>query len=151
MGVGLIVNRENYSDVIDYLDNLSTTMTKETDLGHSYTPNVDHDQFLGLEDLGFLCVVVAREDGEIVGFHITTIQPDIFFKDKKTAFVMFYYLEKQCRGNGNGLKMFEFADNEFKNSGVERAVMSRKIHIKNERIFDALGYNHIEANYEKYY
>ena len=145
------VQREEYSGVIDYLDNLSTTMTKETDLGHSYTPDVDHDQFLDLEDMGLLHVVTARKDGEIVGFHISTIQNDIFYKTKKTAFVLFYYLDKKYRGNGNGLKLFEFADNEFKNIGVQRALMSRKVHINNEKLFTKLSYNLIESNYEKYY
>ena len=152
MGSNLIsVQREEYGDVIDYLNNLSTTMTKETDLGHSYTPDVDHDQFLDLEDLGLLHVVTARKDNEIVGFHISTIQNDIFYKTVKIAVVLFYYLDKKCRGNGGGFKLFEFADNEFKNIGAERAVMSRKVHINNEKLFTKLGYNLIEANYEKYY
>lgn len=143
--------REKYGDVVDYLENLSTTMTEETDLGHSYTPELDHDQFLGMEDFGVLCVITARKDGDIVGFHISTIQPDIFFRTKKTAYVLFYYMDKECRGNGNGFKLFKFADDEFKSSGAQRAFMSRKIHINNEKIFNELGYNHIEANYEKYY
>ena len=145
------IQREEYKDVIDYLNSLSTTMTRETDLGHSYTPDVDHDQFLDLEDLGLLYVITARKDGEIVGFHISTIQNDIFYKTKKTAFVLFYYLDKKYRGNGNGLKLFEFADNEFKNIGVQRALMSRKVHINNEKLFTKLSYNLIESNYEKYY
>ena len=149
--MSLTINREKYSDVIDYLDNLSTTMTKETDLGHSYTPDVDHEQFLTLEDVGYLCVITARKDGEIVGFHISTIQNDIFFKTVKIAVVLFYYLEKKHRGNGNGLKLFEFADNEFKNCGAKRTIMSRKVHINNEKLFAKLGYNLIESNYEKYY
>ena len=147
----IVFQRENYSDVINYLDELSTTMTKETDLGHSYTPNVDHDQFLTLDELGLLCVITARKYGEIVGFHIATIQNDIFYKDIKLAVVLFYYLEKEYRGNGNGFKLFEFADNEFKRVGAKRAVMSRKVHINNEKIFHKLGYNLIESSYEKYY
>lgn len=145
------IQREKYSDVINYLDNLSTTMTEETDLGHSYTPDVDHEQFIIIEESGMLHVVTAREGDEIVGFHISSVQNDIFFKTVKTAFVMFYYLEKEHRGNGNGLKLFEFADNEFKKDGAVRAVMSRKTHINNEKLFTKLGYNLIESNYEKYY
>jgi GNAT superfamily N-acetyltransferase len=151
MGCRMNVQREKYDDVVDYLENLSTTMTRETDLGHSYAPEVDHDQFLGMEDMGMLCVVVARDDGDIIGFHISSIQPDIFYKSIKTAYVLFYYLDRKYRGSGNGLKMFEFADNEFKKEGAQRAFMSRKTHINNEKLFIKLGYNHIEANYEKYY
>ena len=147
----ILVQREKYSDVIDYLNALSTVMTKETDIGHSYTPDVDHDQFLSMEDIGLLCVITARKDDDIVGFHISSIQNDIFYKSIKTAFVLFYFLDKNHRGNGNGLKMFKFADDEFKRKGAERAFMSRKIHINNEKLFAELGYTKIESNYEKYY
>lgn len=145
------VQRENYDVMVDYLDNLSTTMTKETDLGHSYKPEVDHDQFFGMEELGMLCVITARKDKDIKGFVIASIHNDIFFKSIKTAYGLFYYLDKSCRGNGNGFKLIKYADDEFKNSGAKRAFMSRKIHINNEKIFIELGYNHIEANYEKNY
>ena len=137
--------------MIDYLDNLSTTMTKETDLGHSYTPEVDHDQFLAMDDIGVLYVITARKDNDIVGFVIAAIQNDIFFKSIKTAYCLFYYMDKKCRGNGNGFNLFKFADDEFRNSGAKRGFMSRKIHINNENLFSKLGYNHIESNYEKYY
>lgn len=145
------IQREKYSDVIGYIDSISGALSKEVDLGHSYEPDIDHDQFFTMEEMGFLCVVVARKDGEIVGFHISSIQNDIFFKAKKTAYVLFYFLDKKYRGNGNGLKLFEFADNEFKKDGAGRAFMSRKTHINNEKLFTKLGYNLIESNYEKYY
>ena len=143
--------RETYNDVVDYLENLSTTMTDETDLGHDYVPDLDHEQFYALEDMGNLCVITARKDGEIVGFVIATIQNDIFFKTKRTAFGLFYYLNKDCRGNGNGFHLMKFADDEFKRSGAVRAVMTRKLHINNEKVFTKLGYNPIEAVNEKYY
>jgi hypothetical protein len=152
MGSGMIsVQREEYSDVINYLNDLSTTMTSEVDIGHSYIPEVDHDQFLGIEDLGMLCVITARKDGDLVGFHISSIQNDIFYKSNKTAYVLFYFLDKKYRGNGNGLKMFKFADDEFKRNDAKRAFMSRKVHINNEKLFTTLGYKMIESNYEKYY
>ena len=145
------VKREKYSDAINYIDNISSALSEEVDLGHSYAPDLDHDQFFAMEEIGSLCVVTAKKDGEIVGFHISSIQNDIFFKTKKTAYVLFYFLDKNCRGNGNGLKLFEFADNEFKKEGADRAFMSRKTHINNEKLFTKLGYNLIESNYEKYY
>lgn len=140
-----------YDDVVDYLDNLSTKMSKEVDLGHSYTPDLDHDQFRQIEDIGMLRVIIAESNGKTVGFHISTIQNDIFYKTNKTAYVLFYYFEKKYRGKGSGLKMFKFADDYFKENDVKRVFMSRKIHINNEKMFKKLGFNHIEANYEKYY
>ena len=151
MGGNLNFYRGEYSEMIDYLDNLSTTMTKETDLGHNYTPDVDHDQFLDLEDIGVLCVVIAKKDDEIVGFVISSIQNDIFFKEIKIAIGLFYYLDKDCRGNGNGFNLLKFNDDEFRRGGAKRAIMSRKIHIPNEKAFEKLGYTKIETNHEKYY
>jgi len=149
--MSIVISKEKYVDIIDDMKDLLPLLSKEVDLGHSYEPDVDHEQIIAIEDMGVLHVVTARKDGELVGFHISTIQDDIFYKTKKTAFVLFYFLRKDFRGKGGGFKMFKFADDEFKNNGAKRAFMSRKTHIKNERMFDALGYNQIEANYEKYY
>ncbi len=96
-------------------------------------------------------MVTARKNGELVGFHASTITNDIFYKDKKTAYVLMYFLKKEYRGNGAGFYMFAYADNLFKEENVDRSFMSRKIHINNEKMFFKLGYSKIESNYEKYY
>ena len=146
----MIFAQEKYIDIIEELKNLYLVMEDEV-VDCPYKADVNHDQIINMQEAGLLQVITARKDGDLVGFHITMITNDIFYKDKKTAYVLYYFLLKQHRGGGKGLKMFEYAENLFKENEVSRTFMSRKIHINNEKLFISLGYNHTEANYEKYY
>ncbi|MEE8207874.1 MAG: GNAT family N-acetyltransferase [Nitrosomonadaceae bacterium] len=144
-------NIEAYSDLVDDLDKLYAIAVEEILVDCPLKHEVDHKQFIDMDEMGLLQIITAREDGELVGFHISTIANDIFYKGKKTAFVMLYFMKKENRGGGNALSMFEYADKVFKGSNIDRAFMSRKIHLNNEKLFDKLGFNQIESNYEKYY
>ncbi len=150
MGGDMIFSEENYADIIEELKDLYLVMEDEV-VDCPYKADVNHDQLIDMQESGLLQIITARKDNDLVGFHITMITNDLFYKDKKTAYVLYYFLLKQHRGGGRGLKMFEYAENLFKENKVSRTFMSRKIHIKNEKLFNALGYNQIEANYEKYY
>jgi len=146
----LDLSLEKYEDITDDIDGLYNDAVDEILVGCPFKHEVDHDQFIALDNAGLLQLVTARDDGKLVGFHATSILNDIFYKDKKTAFVLMYYLSKPYRGGG-GFKMFKYADDLFKHKNVDRSFMSRKIHLDNEGLFKRLGYTKIEANYEKYY
>jgi len=141
---------ESYSGILEELKGIMTPFFEEVDIyPEKPTPNVDHEQFIALEEANILNVVIPRVDGEAVGFHIASVQKDIFYKHITTAFVLCYYLLPEYRGNGNGTRMFAFADESFKKRGVERIFMSRKIYINNEKLFKNLGYRQLEAGYTK--
>jgi len=142
---------EKYESIINEIDELCLSAVDEVVIGCPFKHEIDHDQFIQMESIGLLQLVTARKNKKLVGFHASTIINDIFYKDKKTAFVLIYLLAKECRGGGQGLKMFEYADNLFKEKNIDRSFMSRKIHINNEKMFNKLGYTKIESNYEKYY
>lgn len=147
----MIFNIEKYEDIIPEISRLYDVAVNEVVIDCPYQADVDHEQFVNLDKIGLLRVVTVRSDGELVGFHISTITSDIFYKDKKTSYVMHYYLLKEHRGGGKGLKMFEHIETLNKSNGIDRSFMSRKIHINNEKLFNCLGYKKIESNYEKYY
>lgn len=143
----LTYNIEKYADIRCELDNILPSFFKEVDIyPESPTPNINHEELEALDKMGMLQIVTARNP-DLVGFHISVIRNDIFYKHIKTAAVLFYYLLPEYRGNGNGTGMFAFADESF--DGVERVFMSRKIYIDNEKLFDKLGYTQIEASYTK--
>lgn len=142
---------EKYKDIVPEISKLYAIAVDEIVSECPYDADVDHDQFIEMDEMDLLQVITARENDELIGFHISTITNDIFYKDKKTAYVMHYYLMKEHRGGGRGLKLFEYAEKVFNEKNIDRTFMSRKTHINNEKMFDALGYNQIEANYEKYY
>jgi len=141
---------EKYTDIINELKEIYIPFFKEVDIyPESPEPNVDHDQFITLENANGLQLVTARESGKLVGFHISFVVKDIFYKHILTGYVMCYYMLPEYRGNGNGTKMFAFADERFKDRGVERIFMSRKIYMPNEKMFESLGYRQVESGYTK--
>ncbi len=144
-------NVEKYEDITEDLDRLFSIAVSEIVNDCPFKAEVDHEQFIQMDDIGLLQMVTARKNGELVGFHASTITNDIFYKGKKTAYVLMYFLTKEHRGNGAGFYMFKCADDLFKEKKIDRSFMSRKIHIDNEKMFTKLGYTKIESNYEKYY
>jgi len=146
----VIYQLELYRDIIEELKELYIPFFNEVDIyPEAPTPNVDHDKFIDIESGDMLQVVTARVDGSLVGFHISVVTNDIFYKDILTASVTHYFLLEDNRGKGNGTRMFAFADESFKDKGVKRIFMSRKIYINNEKLFEKLGYTELESNYTK--
>ncbi len=141
---------EHYEAITDEINDLYSKAVDETVINCPFKHDVDHSQFIALDNAELLQLVTARDEGKLVGFHASSILDDIFYKGKKTAFVLMYYLTKEYRGGG-GYKMFKYADDLFAHKNVDRSFMSRKVHIDNESLFKRLGYTKIESNYEKYY
>ena len=132
------------------MDAILHTLAEEVDL-YPEAPelNVDHDQFITLDEADMLVLVTLRDKGKLLGFHLTMLMSDIFYKHILTGYVSCYFLDKGARGRGVGARMFEYADDVLKDKGAKRVFMSRKIYINNEALFDKLGYTQIESNYTK--
>ncbi len=142
---------EEYAGLTGEIDRLCAEAVDEVVVGCKFNYEIDHSQFINMDSIGLLRLITARSNGKLVGFHVSTITDDIFYKGKKTAFVLFYLLDKNFRGKGQGIKMFDYAEKLNIENDVDRCFMSRKVHLDNEKMFLSLGYINIEANYEKYY
>jgi len=143
----MVYQEEKYSDILPELEPLLFKLAEEVDrYPEEPVLDVDHETLSSMDSLQ---VITAREDGELVGFHVATVQPDIFYKHILTGFVMLYYMLPLFRGRGRGSGLFEYAEKLYKQKEVQRVFMSRKIYIPNEKVFTKLGYKQIEANYTK--
>lgn len=142
---------EKYPEIMEELIILLPEIYAEVDkYPENPEPNFNHDHFLMLDSTDELFVITAREEGKLVGIHVTYIAADLYYKHIKTAFVLFYFLKKENRGDGNGTKMFSYAEKVMKLTDAERLFISRKIYIDNEKMFDELEYRHIENNHTKF-
>jgi len=64
-------------------------------------------------------LVVAEEDGEIVGFMLCLLEPNIpVYKEKKIGVVSDVYVKEQRRRKGLAKKMFDFAARWFRKNKV---------------------------------
>ncbi len=151
MGSSMIEYKvESYADILEEFKLLIPEFVKEVDV-YPEEPELDmnHSELIDMDVMGIMQTVTARKSGKLVGIHVAIVRPDLYYQHIITAFVIFYYMKLECRGGGNGTKMFEFAEERFKEAKAGRIFMSRKIYIPNEKMFDHLGFTHIEDSYTK--
>ena len=104
---------------------------------------------------GRLCVadmlkcIVARADGELVGYALFIVQPHLHYMTCKTAFEDIYFLRKDHRLGRTGIRLFQFAEQALRDAGVNRIIMHTKVHLDNSKLFEYLGYKHTDKLYTK--
>lgn len=139
---------EKYSDILKEIEALLPMFFEEVDkYPHSPKPDIDHDALLDMEMSNSLQVITTRRKEDLVGFHISLIMPDLFYKGTNKGYVAFYYLLPEYRGEGRGTGMFSFADKKFNEKEVEMVYMSHKSYIDCSKMFKSLGYVPFEQNY----
>ena len=135
-----------YRDVADDMNRMFMEGYKEMDHYDGMKPDVNHEMLSNLDNLQ---TIVAKDGDKVVGIHSTIISPDMFYQQINVAYVLFYYMSPMYRGRGRGLALFQYAEDQYKDKDVDRIFMSRKIYIQNEKLFEALEFTQIEANYTK--
>jgi GNAT superfamily N-acetyltransferase len=93
--------------------------------------------------------IVARSDGELVGYALFIVQPHLHYVTCKTAFEDVYFLRKDHRLGRTGIRLFQFAEQALKDAGVNRIIMHTKIHLDNSKLFEYLGYKMTDKLYTK--
>lgn len=96
---------------------------------------------------GQLHTVTARHKGELVGYHVSLIGGHLHYKDTLHAMVDLYFLLPEHRKQGNGVKMFQFAHKKLQEMGVVRIITGTKVHLPNDVLFEALGYQLTDRTY----
>jgi GNAT superfamily N-acetyltransferase len=104
---------------------------------------------------GRLCVadmlrcIVARADGDLVGYALFIVHPHLHYSTCKTAFEDIYFLKKEHRLGRTGIRLFQFAEEALRAEGVNRIIMHTKIHLDNSKLFEYLGYKLTDKLYTK--
>jgi len=140
---------EDYADVIAeikpyyalHYDELASN--KEIELDPNY------EVYEKLHEAGVLHVVTARDNGILVGYHISFVMPHLHYKQSLTAHTDIYYLRKDCRVGMNGVNLFKFMEQSLRVRGVERIYMMTKTDADKGVILERLGYVEKERIYTK--
>lgn len=98
---------------------------------------------------GMLKCIVAREDGELIGYALFIVSPHLHYSTCKTAFEDIYFLRKDKRLGRTGIRLFQFAEQALRDDGVNRIIMHTKIHLDNSKLFEYLGYKLTDKLYTK--
>lgn len=107
-----------------------------------------YDEYIAIEKQGGLHLIVARDAGRIVGYHLAFIRPHLHYRQSLSAIVDIYFVLPSHRG-GTGMRMLRFAEKSLKARGVQKIFTACKLHHDVGRLFDRLGYQEIERMYAK--
>jgi predicted acetyltransferase len=111
--------------------------------------NPDYDKYLELSYKDILHCVTVREDGQMVGYHLSFIMPHLHYKDSLTAFTDIFFLRKDKRKGTIGIKLLKFMEQSLKEKNVQKIYMGTKLHIDISPILTHLGYRQIEKSFAK--
>lgn len=117
----------------------------------------DWDNYKLLEDAGMFFFLAARdEDDNLVGYHALVLLNNLHYRGVYTANTDVYYIVPEKRTGFNGVRLFKETEKHLKAMGVKKIVTQTKLHTSPEgrnldmgKVFDYLGYRHIENVHSK--
>ena len=110
----------------------------------------DLDGYAKIHAEGMLHVLVVREKGALIGYHVSIIKRHLHYADTLHAFVDMYFIAKHKRKGMVGVALFTRAEAALRARGVKKIIQATKLHLNMSRIFERLGYVHVEHVFTKY-
>lgn len=113
--------------------------------------DLDHEAYRTLETLGRLHVVVARDGMKLVGYVVCFVMPHHlhYMSSGSVALADMYYLMRDYRKGGLGVRMFREMERGLKQRGVIRAHMSCKVHEDHTKLFEGMGWTLTDLTFSK--
>jgi len=112
--------------------------------------DLDHEKYFTLEKQGMLHVVTARDEGDLVGYIICFVMPHLHYKSSGlVALADMYFLLREYRKGGLGVRMFREMEWGLMERGVIRAHMSCKVKEDHTRLFEAMGWELTDYTFSK--
>lgn len=103
-----------------------------------------------MEAAGMLHVVVGREAGRVIGYHISFVRPHLHYRTSLSAITDVYFIRASHRGPRAAIRLFEAAEKTLAARGVQKTFNGTKIHkspdgrsLDHGRLFEHMG--HVEA------
>lgn len=112
--------------------------------------NPNYGSYVDLERNGKLMFMVARDKGELIGYFIGFVMPCLHYMTCLSLSMDIFYIHPDHRGNNTGLLLFKAVEAEAKRRGVQRMIVSTKVHFSAAWLFKRLGYTEIEHVYSNW-
>ena len=138
---------ETYSDWYRDSTELVKKHYSEVAVG-KYDMCIDHRQFQWMQQNGHLHVVMVRDEGKLVGYHISVLRRHLH-RDVEAAYTDAFYIDPQYRAGRVAYKMFKFAEDTLRVRGVGQLYSSVKTSKDIGRLLEAQGSKHVENVYLK--
>lgn len=114
----------------------------------SYVPS--YDKYYALEDAGVLHIVIARDEGKIIGYYVSMVNYSLHYMNTKFAVNDILFIHPDYRGGSAAYRMFKFAFKELKKIGVDCITIHMKTDFPFDRLCESLGMKKQEYLYSIY-
>ena len=122
----------------------------ELGLDHQDVPvALDWGTYKKHDDEGRLHMVAVRDNGVLIGYHISLLTNMLHYKNTLHAVTDLYYLKPEYRKTKIGVQMFKFAETCFKAKGVTKIITGTKLHLNHSALFESLGHKSTEITFTK--
>lgn len=110
---------------------------------------MDWQRYWMLEQENKLHAVTVREDGYLIGYHITFVGGHYHYKDTLHGMVDLYFILPQYRRGRIGIELLKFAEASLKELGVVKIITGCKLHMDHTRLLERLGYTFTDKTFMK--
>lgn len=114
------------------------------------TVKIDHDHHMRMDEAGVLESLTVRDNGKLIGYHITLVVPNPHFVGVRTAFVVHYFLHPDYRGRHIGSTLFRHAEASLKRRGVQCVQSAAKTSLPYAQLYRHLGWSETETLFMKW-
>jgi len=109
----------------------------------------DFDTYATFANSGMLHIVVARKEGEIVGYHFSVVRPHLHYRRSLSAFTDIYYIAPAHRTGRTPLRLFQFVEQTLKVRGVQKMFTGTKLSLDAGPLFEHMGWTETERLFVK--
>lgn len=110
----------------------------------------DYVSYAALEQLGQLVVLTARVDGDLAGYFVTFVRPDLHSQTTLTAYVDVYYVKPGYRIGYLAMGLFKATEKVMRARGAKRILAGTKVYKDMGVLFRRLGWVEAETIYSKW-
>ena len=111
--------------------------------------DINEDAYRQCEEAGLLRCFTARYNGDLVGYCVFMVRPNLRYSTSIQAVQDILFVDKTKRGALIGKRLIDFCEQRLKAEGVQVVYQHAKITSTVGRFFEAVGYTLIDGIYGK--
>lgn len=142
---------ENWSDALKEMQGLWPLHWDEVATHKDSIPLApDYGAYAYLESQGQMSLLVARCEGQMIGYHLTIVRAHLHYRQSLSGYTDMYFIHPEHRKGMVGVRLFKEAEKALRARGVQRMFTGTKLSLDMSRIFERLGWKETERLFSKY-
>jgi len=148
--MNLSYRSERLRDTVEEIKPLVVLHWQDVSDGSEGEPDPAYDTMAKLEEQGIFKLFTARDaGGRLVGYVAWIIAPHMHYRGLTVAHDDAFFLHRDYRRGGEGIRFFQFCEQELRAIGVKRLVVHEKLSFPLGAFFERLGFRNVERNWFK--